>query len=82
MYYKMESNDKLKEIDIKNRMCDYFDDITKIEDFDLATILIDEKSYENILVYNISCKSLIDYKPLGIRFDKIDVFPRVYDGIC
>ena len=31
----MGSNDKLKEIDIKNRRCYYFDDIIKIEDFDL-----------------------------------------------
>ena len=31
---KMGSNDKLKEIDIKNCMCCYFDDVIKIEDFD------------------------------------------------
>ena len=49
----MTSTDKLKEIDIKNHKCYYFDDLTKIEDFDLGNILIDEKSYENILVYNI-----------------------------
>ena len=55
----MESNDKLKKIDIRNRTCYYFDDIIKIEDFDLGSILIDEKSYENILVYNISYKSLL-----------------------
>ena len=30
----MESNDELKEIDIKDRMCYYFYDIIKIEDFD------------------------------------------------
>ena len=30
----MESNDKLKETDIKNCRCCYFDDIIKIEDFD------------------------------------------------
>ena len=29
---KMESNDKLKEVDIKNYTCYYFNDITKIED--------------------------------------------------
>ena len=29
----MESNDKLKEIDIKNRTCYYFDDIIKIKRF-------------------------------------------------
>ena len=60
----MESNDKLKENDIKNRTCYYFDDIIKIEDFDLDNFLIDEQSYENILVYKISHKSLIDSKPL------------------
>ena len=41
----MESNDELKEIDIKNRTCYYFDHIIKIEDFDLDNILIDEKCY-------------------------------------
>ena len=39
----MESNDKLKEIDITIRMCYYFDDIIKIKDFGLDNILIDEK---------------------------------------
>ena len=55
----MESNDKLKEIYIKNRMCYYFNDTIKIEDLDLDNILINEKSYKNILVYNILYKSLI-----------------------
>ena len=49
----MESNYELKEIIIKNRTCYYFDDVIKFEDFDLDNILIDEKSYENYLVYNI-----------------------------
>ena len=61
-------------------MCYYFDDITKIEDFDLDNILIDEKSNENVLVYSISYKSFIDSKPLRIRLNKIDGFIRVYDG--
>ena len=69
---------QLKEIDIKNRTCYYFDDMIKIEDFDLRNILIDEKSWENILVYNISYKRLI--KPLRITFNKIDGFIKVYDG--
>ena len=41
---------------------------------------IDNESYKNILVYNISCKSLIDAKPLCVRFEKKDGFIRVYDG--
>ena len=76
----MESNDKLKEIDITIRMCYYFDDIIKIKDFGLYNILIDEKWYKNILVYNNLYKSLIDSMPLRITFDKVDGFITVYDG--
>ena len=43
----MDSNDELKEIEIKSRTCYYFDDIIKIEDFDLDNILIDENLHEN-----------------------------------
>ena len=35
---KVESNDKLKEVDVKNRTLYYFDDIIKIEDFDFDNI--------------------------------------------
>ena len=57
-----------------------FDDTIKFEDFNIDNILINKKSYEIVLVYNISCKTLIGFKPLCIRFDKIDGFIRVYDG--
>ena len=62
----MESNEKF--------------DMIKMEDFYLDNISTDKKSYENILVYNISYKSLIGSKPLRIRFDKLDWFIRVYVG--
>ena len=39
-----------------------------------------KKSYEKILVCNISYKNLIAAKPLHIRFDKLVGFIRVYDG--
>ena len=39
----MESSNKLKEIDINNLTCYYFDDIIKIEDFNFNNILINEK---------------------------------------
>ena len=38
------NNNKLKEINIKNRTCYYFDDTININDLD--NILIDEKSFE------------------------------------
>ena len=50
----MDSNDELKEIDIKNSTCYYSDGIFKIEDFNLDNMLLDKKSNENILVYTIS----------------------------
>ena len=61
-------------------MCYYSDDIIKIEDYNFDNILIDEKPYENISVYNISYKTLIGAKPLRIRSDKVKGFIRVYDG--
>ena len=77
----MDSNDELKETDIRNRTCYYFDAKTKTEDFNLDNILIKKKRYKNILVYNISYKTLIDAKPLPVRFNKINRFIKVYDGV-
>ena len=39
----MESNDELKEIDIKKRTYYHLDGIIKIEDFDFNNVSIDEK---------------------------------------
>ena len=76
----METNDKSKEISIKNHTCYYFDDIIKLDDFDLDNILIDEKSQENNLVPSIWYRTLIGSKSLHIMFDKIDGFIKVSDG--
>ena len=67
----MESKDELKEIDIKNCACYYFDDI--IKDYN-------KKLYENISAYDISYKTSTGPKPLHIRFNKIDEFIRVRGG--
>ena len=61
--YKMENN-KLKKVNIKNRTSYYFNDIVKLEEFDLNSILIDEKAHKNIFIYDISYKTLIDSKAL------------------
>ena len=59
-------NNEFKEVCMKSRKFYYFDDIIKLEDFDLDNILIDKKSHGNILIYNISYKTLIDPKPLRL----------------
>ena len=46
----------------------------------MINISIGKKPNENILIYEISYKTLIHPKPLRIRFDKIDRFIRIYDG--
>ena len=52
----------------------YFNDIKKIEDFDFDNTLINARTYKNILVYDISYKTLVGAKPLEIIFDKVDGF--------
>ena len=49
----MYNNNEFIEIDIINCMSYHFDEIIKIEGFNFD-VLIDEKWYENILVYHIS----------------------------
>ena len=72
-------NNEFKKVPIEKRTCYYFGDITKLGDFDLDNILIEEKSHKKILIYNISYQTLIGSKPLHIRFDKMDGFVRIYD---
>ena len=70
MHYKYGYSRWIKEIGIQLRICYYFDNIIKIENFNLHKDLIDEKSYKNTLVFNILYKIFIA-KTLRIRFDKI-----------
>ena len=42
----MKSNDKLKEIDIKNSTSYYFDDIMRVIDIDVDNVVLDKKSYK------------------------------------
>ena len=72
-------NNECKTVCIKSLICYYLCDIIKLEDCDLDNILIDKNSHENSLIYDISCKTLIDPKPLRIRLNQIDEFIRIYD---
>ena len=39
-----------------------------------------EKSYRNILIYDISYKTFMGEKKSGFKFEKVDGFIKVYDG--
>ena len=70
----MKSKNESKEIDIKNLVCYYFDDIINGTKTDFSNILLDKRLYENISVYNVSYKTSAGPKPLRIRLDKRDGF--------
>ena len=53
-YKKLESKDELKEVDINNHTCYYFNDIINATDVNFNDILLDEKLYENISIDDIS----------------------------
>ena len=76
----MKSKNELKEIDIKNSVCYYFDDVINGTKINFSNILLDNKLYENISVYNNSYKIPTGPKALRIRFDKIDGFIKALDG--
>ena len=82
----MESKNELKEIDINNRTCYYFDNIMEVDEYiNIDRILLDEKSYkktyENILIHEISCKTFMGEKPLSIWFNKVNGLIKIYNGI-
>ena len=72
IYVKKMENKELTKMFIWNCMCYYFDVIIKIQNVDFNNIVIDENLYEIIVIYDVSCKSLISEKHLFIMFDKVD----------
>ena len=58
----------------------YFDDVIKNEDFYIDKVSLDEKSYKNLLTYEVLYKTLISVKALSVVFDKVYRFITDYDG--
>ena len=53
----------------------------KDRDIDIGNILLEEKTYKNILIYVISYNTFMGSKALRIWFDKISGFIKIYGGI-
>ena len=85
----MEYKDELKDIDIENRTCYYFDDVMRAWDIDVDTdfssILLDKKlckeKNENVPIYDISYKTSAEEKPLRIGYHKIDEYIKIRNKI-
>ena len=69
----MKMINKVKDIEIKNRTYYFFHDIFDIINFDQNDIKIDEKSYENILIYYIRYVTIKD-----LKFVKINSLNSLY----
>ena len=75
-------SNKFKDIDIKNHMYYFFNDIINMKNFDPNKIKIDEKSYKNILIYCIGYVTIKDLKyvkinsvkPLYLIINKMNVY--------
>ena len=61
----VKSKNEFKKVNVKNCAFYYFDDIMEIEDINVDNILLDEKSYKNILLYNTVYKEFMDAKLLA-----------------
>ena len=68
----------LKQIDIKNRIYYFYNDITHLENFDSSLSKIDKKSYKDIGIYNIGyntikkiddCKNIHSVNSLYLRIN-------------
>ena len=71
----------IKQINIKNRTYDFFNDMINIKTLDPSLIKIDNKSYKNVGIYNtgyITIKKISDYEniisvnPLYLIIDEVD----------
>ena len=60
-------SNKFKDIDIKNHMYYFFNDIINMKNFDPNKIKIDENSYKNILIYCIGYVTIKDLKYVEIN---------------
>ena len=73
-------NNKVKDINIKNRTYYFFNDIMDIENFDPNNIKIDEKSHKNIFIYYIGYVTIKKYlknysvNPLYLIFRKVNEY--------
>ena len=66
----------IKQIDVKNRTYNFYNDIIDLENFDLNLLKLDKKSYKDIGIYNIGyitikkigdCKNIYSVNPLYLR---------------
>lgn len=59
----MNSDNNLKEVDIKNQKCYYLGKVIDSNNLNLDNILVDKKWFENILIYSVAYRTLYGARP-------------------
>ena len=77
----MVSYDELKEIDIKNHLPYYFNDIMRVLDTDFDNILLDKKWYKRYFNLWHFIQNFYGWKTSPYYVQKIDGLIKIYDGI-
>ena len=71
---------EVKQINIKNRTCYFYNNMINIKSFDPNLLKIDKKSYKNIVIYNIGyitiqkiddCENIYSVNPLYLLADHV-----------
>ena len=78
----------IKEINIKNRIYYFFDDVINIKDFDPSLLKIDKKSHKNIGIYYIGYITMKDLdlvkinsvNPLYLIISEVDGYIEEING--
>ena len=70
---------KVKDLEIKNRRCYFFNDMINIKIFDLNNIKLDEKSYKNIFIYHIGYVTIKDSK--CIKVDSVNTLYLIFNKV-
>ena len=72
-------SNKVKDIDIKNRTCCFFNDIINMKNFDPNDSKIDEKSSKNIIIYYIGYVTIKDSK--YVKINKVSPLYHIFNKV-
>ena len=79
----------IKQINIKNQTCYFFNDMINIKDFDPNLVKIGKKSYKNIGIYHIryitiksisDCENINSVNPLNLMIGEVDGYIEENNG--
>ena len=72
-------SNKVKDMDIKNQICYFFDDIINIKKFRSNNIKISKRQYKNILIYYIGYMTIRELK--DVKIDSVNPLCLIFNKV-